>query len=56
VTEAEREHYDKVFEEELLPHADALKTFAYHLTMRDADANDLVQETYLKAYRFIEKY
>jgi RNA polymerase sigma-70 factor (ECF subfamily) len=56
VTKAERKHYDKVFEDELLPFADALKTFAYHLTMSDADANDLVQETYLKAYRFIDKY
>ena len=51
-----REHYDRIFEEELLPHADALKTFAYHLTTNDEDANDLVQETYLKAYRFIDKY
>ncbi|MEE9374416.1 MAG: sigma-70 family RNA polymerase sigma factor [Saprospiraceae bacterium] len=48
--------YDKIFEEELLPHIDALKTFAYHLSLNDADANDLVQETYLKAYRFIDKY
>jgi RNA polymerase sigma-70 factor (ECF subfamily) len=48
--------YDKIFEEEFLPHADALNTFAYHLTYNDDDANDLVQETYLKAYRFIDKY
>ncbi len=49
-------YYDKVFEEELFPHADSLYTFAYHLTYNDDDANDLVQETYLKAYRFIQKY
>ncbi len=49
-------HHQKVFEEEFLPHADALKTFAYHLSYNDEDANDLVQETYLKAYRFIDKY
>lgn len=49
-------YYDKVFENELLPHIDALKTFAYHLTYNEEDANDLVQETYLKAYRFIDKY
>lgn len=48
--------YDEIFEQELLPHADALSTFAYHLTYNDADANDLVQEAYLKAYRFIDKY
>ncbi len=47
---------DDLFEEELLPHIDALKTFAYHLALNEADANDLVQETYLKAYRFIDKY
>lgn len=47
---------DEIFELELLPHADALNTFAYHLTYNDADANDLVQEAFLKAYRFIDKY
>lgn len=45
-----------VFEEELLPHINALKTFAFHLCYNDEDANDLVQETYMKAYRFIDKY
>ena len=53
---AESTKYDEIFEEELLPHIDALKTFAYHLALNEADANDLVQETYLKAYRFIDKY
>lgn len=48
--------YDRIFEEEFLPHADALNTFAYHLTYNDDDANDLVQEAFLKAYRFIDKY
>ena len=48
--------YDKVFQEELLPQIDSLVTFAYHLTYNEEDANDLVQETYLKAYRFIDKY
>ena len=54
--DTERTHHDNVFAEELLPHAAALKTFAYHLTMSNEDANDLVQEAYLKAYRFIDKY
>ena len=48
--------YQKVFEEEFLPHIDALKTFAFHLTYDEDDANDLVQETYVKALRFIDKY
>lgn len=45
-----------VFEEELFPHIGALKTFAYHLSYNEEDANDLVQETYMKAHRFIDKY
>ena len=45
-----------IFEEELFPHIEALKTFAYHLSYNEEDANDLVQETYMKAHRFIEKY
>lgn len=45
-----------LFEKELLPHVNALQTFAYHLTYNQDDADDLVQETYMKAYRFIDKY
>lgn len=48
--------HDKIFEEELFPQIDSLVTFAYHLTYNEEDANDLVQETYMKAYRFIDKY
>lgn len=47
---------DLLFEKELLPHVGALQTFAYHLTYNQEDADDLVQETYMKAYRFIDKY
>ncbi len=46
----------RIFEDELFPHMEALKTFAYHLSYNEEDANDLVQETYLKAHRFIDKY
>ncbi len=46
----------RLFEKELFPHMEALKTFAYHLTYNEADAEDLVQETYLKAHKFIENY
>lgn len=45
-----------IFNMELMPQINALYNFAYHLTYNEDDANDLVQETYLKAYRFIEKY
>jgi RNA polymerase sigma-70 factor (ECF subfamily) len=53
MTRAEKQ---KVFEEELFPHIEALNTFAYHLSYNETQAKDLVQETYLKAYRFIDKY
>jgi len=46
----------EIFEKEFLPHVEALKTFAFYLTYNDSDANDLVQETYLKAFRFAEKF
>ncbi len=50
------EEKTQVFESEFMPHADALFTFAYHLTYNEDDANDLVQETLLKAFRFVESY
>lgn len=56
LSDQDKTHYDKIFEEEFLPHANALKTFAFHLTYSDEEANDLVQETFFKAYRHIDKY
>jgi len=49
-------NHERIFEEEFYPNADALYNFAFNLTYSEADASDLVQETYLKAYRFIDKY
>ncbi len=54
--EKKTKNYNRIFEEEFLPQVDSLYTFAYHLTYNEEDANDLVQETYLKAYRFIDRY
>lgn len=52
----ERKTKISLFEEEFMPHIEALKTFAFHLTYNETEANDLVQETYLKAFKFIDKY
>jgi len=44
------------FEREALPHMDALYNFALRMTGDPDDADDLLQETYLKAYRFFDKF
>jgi len=44
------------FEKEFMPHVEALHTFGYHLSYNEEDAADLVQETYLKAFKFIDKF
>jgi len=46
----------KAFEQEALPHTDLLYNYALRMTNNPADADDLVQETYLKAYRFWDSY
>jgi RNA polymerase sigma-70 factor (ECF subfamily) len=44
------------FEQEAIPHMDVLYNFALRTTGNEDDARDLLQETYLKAYRFWDKY
>lgn len=44
------------FEAEAMPHMDLLYNFALRTTGDPDDAKDLLQETYLKAYRFWDKY
>ncbi|MDI6766734.1 MAG: sigma-70 family RNA polymerase sigma factor [Bacteroidota bacterium] len=44
------------FEAEAIPHMDILYNYAVRMTGNSADASDLVQETYLKAFRFWDKY
>ena len=44
------------FEQEALPHLDALYTMAVRLARNPDDANDLVQETILRGYRFFDQF
>ncbi len=52
-TEAEKV---QIFEGEFMPHIDSMYNFAYKLTSEEEDAKDLVQDTYLKAFRFISSF
>jgi RNA polymerase sigma-70 factor (ECF subfamily) len=52
-TEKEKVH---VFNNEFLPHINSMYNFGYRLTLDEDDAKDLVQDTYLKSYRFIESF
>jgi len=40
----------------MVPHMTLLYNYALRLTGNEDDAKDLLQDTYLKAYRFIDKY
>ncbi|MEI8185285.1 MAG: sigma-70 family RNA polymerase sigma factor [Chlorobiaceae bacterium] len=44
------------FQKEAVVHLNSLYNYALHLTMNPNDAEDLVQETYLKAYRFFNSF
>jgi RNA polymerase sigma-70 factor (ECF subfamily) len=55
IFESQSELY-KEFEKEALPHMDALYNFALRMAGDSDDANDLVQDTYLKAFRFFDKF
>lgn len=47
---------DKKFEELFLPFVESLFSFSYHLTRQEEDAQDLVQETLLKAFKSINTF
>lgn len=45
-----------IFEREFLPHMEAMYNFAFRITYDEDMAKDLLQDTYYKAYRFIESF
>jgi len=45
-----------IFNREFMPHINSMYNFVFRLTMDEDDANDLVQDTYLKAFRFISSF
>ncbi|TAE23543.1 MAG: sigma-70 family RNA polymerase sigma factor [Candidatus Kapaibacterium sp.] len=46
----------RAFEQEAVPYMDAVYHFAYNLTGNSDDASDLLQETFLKAFRFFDSF
>ena len=44
------------FEREMLPHLDSIYSMALRLARNPEDANDLLQETVLRAYRFFHQF
>jgi len=59
--EVQRQNYSEkekteIFDNEFMPHVDSMYNFGYRLTFDDDDAKDLVQDTYLKAFRFINSF
>lgn len=56
-----REQYSEqqkqsIFNQEFMPHINSMYNFAYRLTLDPDDAKDLLQDTYLKAFRFIDSF
>jgi RNA polymerase sigma-70 factor, ECF subfamily len=47
---------DELFETQFLPHLDALYRAALSMTRNPQDADDLVQDTFLRAFQFIDKF
>lgn len=60
-SQSKRQNYSdaeksEIFDNEFMVHVDPMYNFAYRLTFDEDDAKDLVQDTYLKAFRFINSF
>ncbi len=47
---------NKIFNKEFMVHIDALYNFAFKLTLNEDEAKDLIQDTCMKAFRFINSF
>jgi len=53
---SDEQKLNQEFEHENVPHMDSFYNFTLKMTGKRDDANKLVQETYLKAFRFWDKF
>jgi RNA polymerase sigma-70 factor (ECF subfamily) len=53
---SETELKNERFKEAAIEHMDSLYRFAIHISGDEVDAEDLLQDTYLKAYKFSDKF
>ena len=56
LSEEELDQKKKDFETEAMPYINLLHNYAYRMTGNQLDADDLVQETYLRAIRFFHTF
>lgn len=56
LSKEELEKLKEEFNKEAMPHMKLLHNYAYRMTNNQLDADDLVQETYLRAFRFFHKF
>lgn len=56
ISKNKKSERDGEFQREAIPHMDVLYNYALRMTGNPNDADDLLQDTFLKAYRFWDKY